>query len=144
MAYSLLDDAGGRFWIHPTLGGIFVANGAVINYEAASFYTIVVKATSIDGTSSTATYRIDVNDVNEAPTAVTMLNAVTTLPENSASPATLGTIQVADDFQGWNSIAAVRPGREFLPGVWKSAATEAGRCPRLRIENGLHRDDQCG
>ena len=62
VTYSLLDDAGGRFWIHPTLGGIFVLNGAIIDYETATFYTIRVKATSSDGSSSIASYRIDVSD----------------------------------------------------------------------------------
>jgi hypothetical protein len=104
VTYSLLDDAGGRFRIHPTRGGIFVTSGAIIDRETAAFYTIVVKASGSDGSSSTASYRIDVIDVNEAP-RVEVANRITSLPENSATPVTLGRVDVIDDSLGVNTVS---------------------------------------
>ena len=45
VTYSLTDDAGGRFAIHPTTGVVTVANGALLNYETAASHGITVKAT---------------------------------------------------------------------------------------------------
>ena len=43
VTYSLTDDAGGRFAIDAT-GVVTVANGAVLDYEAATSHTITVQA----------------------------------------------------------------------------------------------------
>ncbi len=45
LSYSLINDAGGRFAIDENTGVITVANGSLLDYEAASSETIVVLAT---------------------------------------------------------------------------------------------------
>ena len=63
---------------------ITVANGALLDYESAASHNITVLATSADGSSSTASFVINLGDVNEAP-ALTNAAAV-----NGASGAVLG------------------------------------------------------
>jgi phage gp29-like protein len=67
ISYSLSDDAGGRFAIDPLTGVVTVANGALLDHEAASSHTITVQALSSDGSSSTLSFSITLTDVNEAP-----------------------------------------------------------------------------
>jgi hypothetical protein len=69
VSYSLDDDAGGRFLIDGITGVVTVADGSLLDGEAAASHDIVVRATSVDGSSSTATFTIAVTDVNEAPLA---------------------------------------------------------------------------
>ena len=47
--YSLVDNAGGRFAINAATGEIRVANGILLNYEAASSHNITVKAVDQGG-----------------------------------------------------------------------------------------------
>ncbi len=63
ISYSLDDDAGGRFAINSSTGAVTVAGG--IDREAAASYDITVRATSADGSSSTQTFTINVNDLDE-------------------------------------------------------------------------------
>lgn len=69
ITYSLLNDAGGRFQIHASTGVVTVANGGLLNHEASSSETIIVQATSADGSSSTQLFVIGVLDVVESPQA---------------------------------------------------------------------------
>ena len=63
VTYSLDDDAGGRFTIDTGTGVVTVAGG--IDREAAASYDITVRAASADGSSSTQTFTIAVNDLDE-------------------------------------------------------------------------------
>ncbi|PLK49628.1 cadherin domain-containing protein [Uliginosibacterium sp. TH139] len=65
VSYSLSDDAGGRFAIDAVSGVISVANGALLDFEAASRHTITVLATSADGSSSSQSFTIQLADVDE-------------------------------------------------------------------------------
>jgi uncharacterized protein len=67
LTYSLTDDAGGRFAVDPVTGR--VTTTAPLDHEAAAGYTIVARATDPDGLSVDQSIAIQVNDVNEAPTA---------------------------------------------------------------------------
>lgn len=59
VTYSLSDDAGGRFAINATTGVVSVANGAVLDYEAATSHTITVEATDgEDATTQTFTINL--------------------------------------------------------------------------------------
>jgi hypothetical protein len=62
LTYSLDSNAGGRFAIDPTTGAVTVANGALLDFETATFHDIVVRATDAGGLFSTATLRIHVSD----------------------------------------------------------------------------------
>ncbi len=65
--YSLTDDAGGRFAIDGTTGVVTVANGSLLDREAAASHSITVQAQSDDGSTSTRSFAITLNPINEAP-----------------------------------------------------------------------------
>ncbi|MBK9306290.1 MAG: DUF4347 domain-containing protein [Nitrospira sp.] len=66
--YSLTDTAGGRFAIDPTTGVLTVADGRLLNYEAATTHTVTVRVTDHGGLSYDETFTIQVSNVNEATT----------------------------------------------------------------------------
>ncbi|MCA9195550.1 MAG: cadherin domain-containing protein, partial [Planctomycetales bacterium] len=74
VTYSLTNSAGGRFAIDSVTGQVTLS-GAV-DFEAASSHVITVRATSNDGSSSSANFTIDVLNINEAP-VVSPLSIVT-------------------------------------------------------------------
>ncbi len=63
VSYSLDDDAGGRFSIHSSSGVVTVAG--MLDAEAATSHTIVVRATSSDGSTTTQSFTIAVDNVND-------------------------------------------------------------------------------
>lgn len=68
LTYALLDNAGGRFAL-TTAGGLTVANGALLNYEAARTHNITVRATDRFGLTRDQVLAVTVTNVNEAPVA---------------------------------------------------------------------------
>ena len=102
-AYMLTDDANGRFTIDPVTGEVRVANGAAIDYETAPghIYTITAKGT-VGELSTSQTFTINVNNVNEAPGGVTFVNVVTAIDENSSvgTGIKVADVTVADDTLG--------------------------------------------
>lgn len=69
LAYSLSDDAGGRFAIDAMTGVVTVADGSLLDYEAGGSHSITVLVS--DGTYTTsAMLNVTVADANEAPGAV--------------------------------------------------------------------------
>jgi Ca2+-binding RTX toxin-like protein len=68
LAYALLDNAGGRFAL-TTTGALTVANGALLNYEAARSHNITVRATDRFGLVRDQVLAVGVTNVNEAPAA---------------------------------------------------------------------------
>src|SRR5262249_19653262 len=73
VTYSLTDSAGGRFAIDATTGVVSVANGTLLNYEAATSHNITVQASDGVGGTSTQTFSIAVSNV--APSTPTDSNA---------------------------------------------------------------------
>lgn len=65
ITYGLLDSAGGRFAIDSSTGAVTVANGLLLDREAAASHDLTVSATSSDGSVSTRTFTIGLLDVNE-------------------------------------------------------------------------------
>ena len=65
VTYALINDAGGQFSIHAASGVVAVAGA--LDRETSDSHTIVVRATSADGSWSTANFVIAVDDVNEFP-----------------------------------------------------------------------------
>lgn len=86
MAYTLTNNAGGRFAINGTSGVLTVANAGLIDFEAASSHAITVKVTDTGGLSRTENFTIGVTNVNEAPT---VQNFVVSVVENSAAWSTV-------------------------------------------------------
>ena len=73
---SLLDNAGGRFRI---TGTSLEVNGA-IDFEAAPSYNVTVRAQDVGGMFRDRTFTINVVNVNEAPTNLTLSNSSVSLP----------------------------------------------------------------
>ncbi|MEY4181355.1 MAG: hypothetical protein RLY70_4930, partial [Planctomycetota bacterium] len=92
VTYSLVDDSLGAFAIDASSGVIRLI-GAV-DREATPTRTVVVRADSVDGTSSTATFVITILDVNEAPTAI--VNNGATVPENGTVVISTARLQAQD------------------------------------------------
>ncbi len=106
ITYSLDDDAGGRFTINSSTGVVTVANGSLLNYEAATNHTIIVRATSQDASFSTQSYIINLTDVNEGSVGpISDANAsANTVLENSAIGTTVGITAQASDPDGTDSV----------------------------------------
>ena len=94
--YTLLDNAGGRFAINGS--NIVVANGSLLNFEAATSHNVQVRVTDSGGNSYTKTVTIGVSNVNEAPTNVAVSNA--TIAENAANGAVVGSLSATDPDAG--------------------------------------------
>jgi Ca2+-binding RTX toxin-like protein len=62
ITYSLFDNAGGRFQINASTGAITVLNGALLDYETASFHNVTVRATDSLGASTDSVFAINLND----------------------------------------------------------------------------------
>jgi VCBS repeat-containing protein len=66
-SYSLTDTAGGRFAINSSTGEITVADGSLLNYEAAASHNLTVQVTDSGGQSYTESFTINLTNVNEGP-----------------------------------------------------------------------------
>ncbi len=87
--YTLINDAGGRFAIANGTGLITVANSSLLNYEAQTSHTIVVRATDAGGLTFDKTMTVSVSDVNEAPVATA--DVATAVEASGVANATAGT-----------------------------------------------------
>jgi choice-of-anchor C domain-containing protein len=107
IAYSLDDNAGGRFTINSSTGIVTVLDGSLLNYELAISHSITVKATSADGSTSTQNYTIQLTDVNEVGiSSVTDNNgAANTVLENSIIGTTVGVTGLATDPDGTDTVS---------------------------------------
>ncbi len=105
MTYSLTDNAGGRFVIDAATGEVSVAAGASFDRETESAITIGVTATSQDGSSSTQSFAITVNDADEFDvTPISDTNAAANaVTENATIGTTVGITAFASDGDATNS-----------------------------------------
>ncbi len=97
-AYTFTDSAGGRFAINSTTGEITVADGTLLNYEAAASHNVTVRVTDSGGLTYDETFTITLTDVNEAPTALTL--SANTVAENAVNGTVVGTISTTDPDAG--------------------------------------------
>ncbi len=65
ITYSLDNNAGGRFAINASTGVVSVADGTLLNFEAATSHSITIRATSADGSFTTENFTINLTDVDE-------------------------------------------------------------------------------
>ena len=78
---------------------VTVANGTLLDREAAASHTVTVRATSSDGSFSTQTFTVNVNDVDEfdaGPVSDTNA-AANTVNENAANGTRVGITAFASD-----------------------------------------------
>ncbi|MBU6238534.1 MAG: cadherin domain-containing protein [Planctomycetes bacterium] len=99
ITYSLDDSAGGRFSIHSSTGVVSVANGSLLNYEAATSHSITIRATSTDGSFSTRSFQVNLVDSDEFDvTQVVDSNPTPNqIAENAASGTVIGITAMASD-----------------------------------------------
>jgi hypothetical protein len=65
--FSLAEHAGGRFAIHAASGLVTVANRALLDYEAATNHTIIVRATEGRSAIGERSFNVALTNVNEPP-----------------------------------------------------------------------------
>jgi protocadherin Fat 4 len=94
VTYSLTDDAGGRFAIDPNTGVVTVADGSLLDFEAATSHNITIQATSSDLSTSTQVMMITLADVNEIPVAVA--NTANAVEAGGTGNGTAGTDPTGD------------------------------------------------
>lgn len=96
--FSLVDNAGGRFAIHPRTGIITVANGTLLDYNSATSHTISVRVTDSGRLARTETYTISVTNLNEKPTDI--LLSGNTVTENATAGTVVGQATAVDPDAG--------------------------------------------
>jgi hypothetical protein len=96
--YELTDDAGGRFTIDSVNGDVTVADGTLLDYEAADSHEITIQVTDSGGETYRETFTVHINDVNEAPTDLSLSG--NSVLENSAAGTLVGTVTALDPDQG--------------------------------------------
>ncbi|MBC8876496.1 MAG: cadherin domain-containing protein [Planctomycetes bacterium] len=98
LTYSITGgNTAGAFAIDNATGEIMVANTSVLDFETTSAYNLTVEVQDAGGLTDTASVTINLNDVNETPTAG---DATFTLDENSANGTTAGTVAASDPDMG--------------------------------------------
>jgi hypothetical protein len=71
IAWTLDDNAGGRFAIDSTTGIVTVANGSLLDRETSGTHSIIARATSSDSSFTTRSFPITVNDLNDTAPIIT-------------------------------------------------------------------------
>lgn len=94
--FSLTADAGGRFGISGS--NLVVANGSLLNREAASSHSITVRATDADGLTFDKAFTITVTNVNEAPTGIAL--SASSIIEGAANGTIVGSLTRTDPDAG--------------------------------------------
>ncbi len=99
VSYALPDNAGGRFQIDSSTGVVSVADGTLLDREAAASHDLTVSATSSDGSQSTQSYTValtdvDDNDIGNVTDAASEPNLV---EENAPAGTAVGLTALATD-----------------------------------------------
>ncbi|MET0530565.1 MAG: cadherin domain-containing protein, partial [Microvirga sp.] len=92
LTYTLLDNAGGRFKLDATRTKIVVADGSLVDYEAATSYTVKVEVSDGRGGTFVKVIAIAVNNLNEAPTDIVFTGS--SVDENAAGNVFVGSLGV--------------------------------------------------
>jgi autotransporter-associated beta strand protein len=89
---------------------------AALNYESQSSYTFRVRTTDADGLFTEKQFTIGVTDVNEAPTAVRLVNAFPSIAENTSMVARVkvADIVITDDALGTNTVSLLGTDKSFF------------------------------
>ncbi|MEP4152640.1 MAG: cadherin domain-containing protein, partial [Lentilitoribacter sp.] len=129
VTYSLSDDAGGLFDIDANTGVVTVAGS--LDAETTTSHTIEVTATSDDGSTSTQTFAIGVNDINETSiTAISDTDASgNTVTEGASVGTAVGITAFASDADATDTISyslSSNPGGFFAIDANTGEVTVAG------------------
>ncbi len=106
ITYTLDDSAGGRFIIDSTTGVVTVADGSLLDYETVPQHNIIVRATSQDGSFTTANYTINLIDANEGSVSAVIDSniAANYVLENSSTGTVVGVTGFATDPDGTDTV----------------------------------------
>jgi len=107
VAYSLDDDAGGRFEINATTGVITIKDNTLLDYETQTSHNVTVRATSTDGSTSTQTFNINLtDDATEFAVGPVTDNDATAneVPEGAANGTAVGITALATDGDATDSV----------------------------------------
>ncbi len=66
--YTLTDNAGGRFAINSSTGEITVADGSLLNFEAANSHNVTIEVTDGAGNTYNEVMSLNLTDVYETST----------------------------------------------------------------------------
>ncbi len=91
-SFTLLDDAGGRFQLAGAT--VRVADGTLLDHEAAASHEITVRVTDSGGLSLVQSLTVLVGDRNEAPTGILLTNAA--VDENAPTGTVVGSFSAQD------------------------------------------------
>uniref|UniRef100_A0A4Y8UFA5 Cadherin repeat domain-containing protein n=1 Tax=Gammaproteobacteria bacterium LSUCC0057 TaxID=2559237 RepID=A0A4Y8UFA5_9GAMM len=110
---------------------LFLKAGTALDYETASSLAVTVSVldSSVTGSSAvTVDHTVAITDVNEAPTAVALESAVTTLAENSDTTARIkiADIAITDDALGSNVISLTGDDADLFEVVGNELFLKAG------------------
>ena len=105
ITYTLDDDAGGRFAIDGVTGVVTVADGTLLDREAAASHNITVRAGSTDGSFNTQVMTINLNDVDEFDVGAVADSdpAGNAVDENAANGTIVGVTALASDADATNN-----------------------------------------
>jgi VCBS repeat-containing protein len=98
LTYALSNDAGGRFAINPDTGVITVADGTLLDRDAAPHHEIEVTVTDGGGLSASKTFTIEVAEVNEAPGGLDL--SADGVAEGAPAGTVVGTVSATDPNTG--------------------------------------------
>ena len=96
LTYTLLDNAGGRFAIDGNK--LVVANGSLLDYEKQTTHDVVVLVTDAGGKSTTKTFTVQLQDVNETPYNIQI--SKTSIAENTLEGTVIGNLSATDPDAG--------------------------------------------
>ena len=93
-SYTLISNGVGNFEVRGNK--LYVSKSASLNYESVKSYSIVVRSTDSGRPSKYVEkpIRINIGDVNEQPTAITLSN--TTVDENTPAGTMIGSLSITD------------------------------------------------
>ena len=106
-AYSLVDDAGGRFAIDSDTGVITVADTALLDYESATSHTVTVRVTDSGAETYSKTFTINLTDADEFDVgAIADSNAAAnSIAENAANGTAVAITALATDADATDDVS---------------------------------------
>ena len=137
ISYSFADSelTSGPFSIDSSSGVVMVTSDNSLDYEDADSYSLVIYATSSDGSNASASFTVIVTDINEhdviAPTDIDTANANNEVAENAGAGTAVGITASASDADGTNNtISYSFADSELTSGPFSIDSSRLPRCLR--------------
>jgi hypothetical protein len=106
-AYTLVSGTGSTGNASFMIDGNSIKTAAVLNFESQSAHSLRVRSTDSGGLFAERAFGITVTDANDAPTGLSLVSVVASLPENAATTRRIkvADLVVADDGLGANTFS---------------------------------------